>query len=90
MINKGKLNCVVQHIKSVEISHSYGTLYSIKSKKDNLFAVSTYRKATFLARAFRTSAIEHWNDLENDLKNIMHDSKFKSTLLKSDVTERSN
>ncbi len=78
----GEPNTVYVNLKPLEITHEHNTRFSSRCRNDMLLEKPMLKKKTFLARAFRTRAIDLWNNLDCAIRLISSKSMFKSAVLK--------
>ena len=87
ILHKAIYNCeplsVYMYLRSFEISHYHDTRISLRCKEDKLLLKKPeYKKKMFLARAFITRAIDIWNNVSIETKNIAFEENFKSAVRK--------
>jgi hypothetical protein len=83
VLYSGKPNAIYVNLKLLEITRELNTRFSSRCRSDNMLLEKTMlKKKTFLARTFKTRAIDLWNNLDCAIKLISSKSMFKSAVLK--------
>ena len=80
-LHTGEPTTIHMYLHPLERLHGHDTRLSLKCRNDKLLVRPDFKKKTFLARAFRTRAIEIWNNLDSETRNIFFGSLFRSALL---------
>ena len=83
VLYSGEPYAIYVNLKPLEITHEHNTRFSSKCRSHNmLLEKPMLKKKTFLARAFRTRAIDLWNNLDCTIKLLSSKSVLKSAVLK--------
>lgn len=81
-LHTGEPITIHMHLHPLEVLHGHETRFSLKCNNDKFLITPDFKRKTFLARAFRTRAIEIWNFLNSETREISSKSLFKSALCK--------